>query len=754
MKSLFTLLVILFSFQILSAQEFEVREFKADPSDLTARTQQERTVNDEPCALVKVNTNIKGMQFESNIGIVNVVHQADGYWLYIAPKERIIKIMAGGFFSLEVNMPEPAVALRVYNLVVAQKFGGQISDLVKVTFRMNQSSVYVQSNESAPVLSSGSNAVFNLPKGVRTFRFIKDGFFEEEETVNIQEEEIIDITLKPGAASTKLTLSGHVIITSDPPGAEVYLNEQRVGSTSYQNRHLAGNYTLRIQLPNYYDHVEQFELKEGATIEIPRVNLKSRFGYWQVNSTPEGAEVFLSGRSIGVAPIKKQVIASGLYEVTVRRTNYHEHKETFRINDGDIKTLNIVLKEAFGDLEIISEPSDAKVFIDNKEVGKTRYRNSQMPSGTYSVRIVKELYADANETLTVVDGKKTEKFISLTKSYGTLKINALGSEISVNGKSVGSHSYNANLTPGEYKIKASKSKHSDDERTVFVMLGQTEDITLTPKSQQGAISISTSPFETRGAEIFIDGIKQKQATPATIPLLIGNYNITVKKAKYIDVSQTVKISEGKEEVFAVKMITFSGSQLQQAKKHRVAKVLYGTTSLVAAGAGAYFRYSVIDLTNDYKLATDNATDIYSKIDKHDLYSWVAFGAAVPLGVMSLIKSSQYKSKVDMNMRSEICRNDKYFYGSATIISLGFGGLYRYSVHKLSNDYNNATTDATSIYGKIERHEFISNAAFAIAVPFAVMTIINSVQQNSSLKNINAGAMPTRNGLVFGLNYQF
>lgn len=754
MKHLLIILLAAFSFQTLSAQEFDIREFKAEPSDLAARRNQMLTVNGEPCALIKVTTNIKGMQFDSNIGIVDVTHQTDGYWVYIAPRERRVKLMADGFISLDVDMPEPARSHIVYQLVVAPKGVYHTSDLVRVTFRVNQSNVYVQSGESAPVLSLSNNAVFNVPKGERTFRFIKDGFFEEVKTISIEKEEVVDITLKAGASSTKLALSGHIIVTSEPSGAEVYLNEQRVGSTNYQNRHLAGKYTLRLQLPNYYEHVEQFELKEGATVEIPRVNLKPRFGYWQVTSTPSGADVLLNGRIVGVTPIKKQVIQSGFHEVTVRKTNYHEHKETFRLSDGDEKTLNIKLKGAFGDLQITSEPPDARVFIDNKEVGKTPYRNPQMPSGTYSIRITKELYADANEVITVTDEKKTERYIALTKNYGTLKISSQGSQISINGKTVATNSYSANLAPGEYRVKATKDKHRDDERTAFIMLGQTEDITLTPKPREGAVSITTSPFETRGAEIFIDGIKQKQTTPATIPLLIGSYNITIKKTGYIDVSQNVSIAEGKEESLSLKLITYAGSQLQQAKKHRISKALYGTAAIAAAGTGAYYRYSVISLTNDYATATGNAADIYSKIDNHDLYSWVAFGTAIPLGVMSLVKSYQYKSKVEQNMRVDICRSDKYFYGAATIISLGIGGYYRYSMHNLSNDYNNATTDATSIYGKIEQHVFISNAALAAAVPFAVMTIVNSVQQSRSFKNIRAGAMPTKNGVVFGLNYQF
>jgi len=121
MKHTLTLFLSLFLLQSLFSQEFEVREFIADPSDLAARRYEKRTVNDEPCAIVKVTTNIRGMLFDSNIGIVDIVHQDDGYWIYIAPRERRIRLMAEGYLSLDVNMPEPAQPHTVYSMTVTTK---------------------------------------------------------------------------------------------------------------------------------------------------------------------------------------------------------------------------------------------------------------------------------------------------------------------------------------------------------------------------------------------------------------------------------------------------------------------------------------------------------------------------------------------------------------------------------------------------------------------------------------------------------
>jgi hypothetical protein len=642
MKHLFIILLATFSLQTLIAQEFDIREFKAEPSDLAARRNQMLTVNGEPCALIKVTTNIKGMQFESNVGIVEVVHQNDGYWVYVAPRERRVKLMADGFISLDVVMPEPAKSLTVYHLIVAPKGLYHTSDLVRLTFRMNQSNVYIRSGDGAPVLSVGNNAVFNVPKGKQTYRFMKNGFEEVELNVDIEEEEVVDVNLVPGETDTKFNLSGWVIITSEPSGAEVFLNEQRVGVTPYQGRNIAGQYNLRLRYQLHHDHVEQFELEEGATVTLPTVNLKPRFGYWQITSSPSNAEVLLDGKLVGTTPLARGQISSGSHKLTVRKSLYYDHTENFNINDGDDKRFDITLKEAFGSLEITSDPIGATVYIDGREVGTTPYKNPQQPSGRYNLRLAKDLYSEVRDQITVSDGKKTEKFLALSKNYGTLKVTAQGSEIFLDGRKMGSNSYSANLNPGQYTLRATKDKHEDAEKDVFIALGQTESVTLTPRARMGAVSIVSNPFDARGAQIFINGISQNKTTPAVIPLLIGTYNVKLAKPNYLESTQEVVISEGKEHELVFNMKTYKGSLQEKATKYKRAKALYGTATLAAAGTGTYFLLTANKLHEDYKTATTNATEIYDKMERYDLYAYISYGVAVPLGVFTVIKHIQQR----------------------------------------------------------------------------------------------------------------
>lgn len=632
----FFLSFVLFS----SAQEFEIRDFKKDATDLAARRFEKTTVNGEPCALIKITTPINGMQFESNLGVVDVSRRDDGYWVYVQPRERNLRIMAANYLSMDVPLPEPAIASVVYNLVIAPKGRVQTSDLVKVTFRLNQENVYIRLGNQAPILAQGRSAVFNVTKGKHNFRFIKNLFNDLTLELDVQEEVLKDVEMIAGQTSSKIALSGHILVATNPAGAEIYLNDQQVGVSPYQGRNIAGNYQLRVKYPLYQDHVEQFELREGETVTLPIIELKPRFGYYIVESTPAGAEVWIDGKKEGVTPLARKQIGSGQHNLVVRLPDYYEHKETFTVKDGDVKSFSLKLKEAFGSLVVTSDPTEAVVFIDGKEVGKTPFTQPRYTSGTYELRLAKEMYADVREVVAVKDGEKTDKFLVLPKNFGTLTVTAEGSEIFLNGKPVGFGSYTANLTAGSYRLKASRAKHRDDEREVFISNAQREEIKLSPAPIMGALSISTTPFESAGASIQINGTQRAEKTPASIPLMIGDYDLLITKPGYLDVRRQVTVAEGREQEIIIPMQTFEGSVAQQVQKFKKAKLIYGTLTLAAVGSGGYFRYSTLKLAEDYKTATTDATSVYTTMEKHNQYSTLSFVAAAPFAVLTVVKMIQ------------------------------------------------------------------------------------------------------------------
>lgn len=471
---------------------------------------------------------------------------------------------------------------------------------------------------------------------------MKDGFREKELTLDIDNERVVDVELEPGESSAKLPLSGWIIVDSDPRGAEVYLNEQRVGTTPYQQSHIAGSYTIRLDYPLYQSHTESFQLAEGANLSLSDVEMIPRFGYWQVTTRPAGAEVFLDGKYQGTSPLEKTPVESGMHELVLKYPMYHEHIASFLISNGAFENIEVDMRPAFGTLVIESEPTGATVFIDNKEAGTTPYTDEKLTSGLYTIRVQQDLFTTESEVAAVKDGETTEKFIALNPDFGTLQLSASQSDLYINEKFVGKGSSTEKLKPGSYKVRATREKHTSDEKEVYVTVGRTETVKLTPQPIQGALNISTTPFDARGAQIFIDGIRQSQTTPASIPMLIGEYEITVKKNGYLEATRTIEIREGQQHDVQIPLQTFAGSMQQKVARFKRSKILYGTGTLVALGAAGYLTWSSQRLVDDYSTATINATTIGNQAENHLLYSYVAYGVAVPLAVMWIVKGTQQR----------------------------------------------------------------------------------------------------------------
>ena len=95
--SLSFLFFFFFIQQITVAQEFEVKSFRKDVSDLSAIKDGRKDVNNQNCAIIKVRTNLSDLSIDCNLKITgNVVVKSDEVWLYVSPKEKRLKFMKEG----------------------------------------------------------------------------------------------------------------------------------------------------------------------------------------------------------------------------------------------------------------------------------------------------------------------------------------------------------------------------------------------------------------------------------------------------------------------------------------------------------------------------------------------------------------------------------------------------------------------------------------------------------------------------------
>ena len=651
MKKLFTIILIIAG--MLSAQEFEVVSYGLDQLSIAPSTSEILDDSGFETGLLKIYSPFNDIFVHSNRGVVHIDRDRPGeVWVYLSGGERNIKISREGFSPFEFNLVPSIDRGRVYTLRLRTSGHGNVMDrdMHRILFRLNEAGVSIAQSNFAPMPVSGRAAEYRLPKGEHEFSFYKEGFVDKKEKITVDSDREIEIAMVQGSNFTKLSLPSIVTVTSDPSGADIFLNNQSMGKTPQQFDLRPGEYSLVIRNQFFHDYSGSFSLKEGEALRVPEIKLKPRHAYYTAKAEPKGARIYLDGALLGEGPFKKTKIESGTHIFTAELDLYHSETRTVEFNDGDELDVNFVLKQNFGRLNLDSEPQGASVYIGGREVGKTPYSADRMKSGLYRIRMSKDLWSDYEDQIEIEDGKETRRTFPLSRNFGTLKVRAAGSEIFVNGKKEGNESFQANLKPGQYEVVAKRPKHRDAKRDVFINIGTEADFELKPDPIQGSVSIISEPIETSGAKIFLNG-KESGKTPAVMSLLIGDYKMRLEAGGYLDKSEDFSLTEGESKVLRIQMQTYEGSQKEKRDFWRKQKWYSLGAFALSAGAGSYFYVSGNNYYDDYqnadygKSSTSEVEDLRQSAITADKYRDISFSVSLaPLGYFfySWYKDSSYK----------------------------------------------------------------------------------------------------------------
>jgi len=286
-----------------------------------------------------------------------------------------------------------------------------------------------------------------------------------------------------------------------------------------------------------------------TTIVAPKIE-----SVWlMVNSNPSEAELFIDDTYVGQTPFQKKL--------KKQRYNYRLSKAKYQPNAGvvdlanitDKKQLDITLKPDFGSVYITSEPeSGAIVFLDDNNTGKkTPCTISEIKSGSHRIKLRLEWYEPVVKEFTLAAEEEKTLTVNLAPSFGELTITTdPKADIFIDNQKKEFGQHTCRLSPGIYSIKAQKNAHTDDERSIEIIVGDKKNISLNPKPQYGTLDIASTPWE---ADITIDG-KNYGKTPTTINnLLVGTYTIKLTKAGHAQLTKIITIEEGETESINVEL---------------------------------------------------------------------------------------------------------------------------------------------------------------------------------------------------------
>lgn len=633
MKKIITLLFLILYFLFSQNLNRQIKIESFDESSEIINPEKDK-------ALIIIRSQIPDLVFDANRNI-DVKPQSGSVWhIYFTPGTIRLKVSSKGFEQLDIP-PKSFSGGRAYLLrLVAAGFAPNITEtLFEVVFQLNQDQVYTSYANYSPVLSKTKMISYKLPKGEYTFRFQKNGFTDVLKTVTVDQSQQISIDLQQGISTvSSFALPGLIVIESNPSGAEILIDGQKLGVTPFQGDITAGTHQVEVRKSLYYPSVSTFTLKEGETQSIP-VTLKPRFGYIEISSTPSNAKITMDGKLYGTTPSAKQSIESGSHTITIGLDLYYSYTEQFIIVDGQGKNITAKLKPAFGTLVVNSLPeSSAAVFLDDKKIGATPFVNKKLPSGKYLLKVTKPLFADIEEEILIEDEKTTTKQIILPQKFGTLTVNAPQSKIFLDGKSVAQNLYYAKMNPGRYTVRAERNnQYIPAEKEVFISVGSGEIVKLEPTPRVGSVSVFVEPFEAKDAEIYVNDKLQGNA-PKVLSLLIDDYTITAKKDGFLDFTETVTIKERESAKLNLKMSTYEGSLQSKRDTWGTYKWISAAVAVGAGAAAVYFNSKANSYYTEYHNANTAAlaASKRNRVEESKLYNNISLGCAIGAGVSFLI----------------------------------------------------------------------------------------------------------------------
>ena len=166
----------------------------------------------------------------------------------------------------------------------------------------------------------------------------KDGYQSVQTALQVRADNVSDqkIALE--------SLAKGLFVTSDPAGAEVFINgAKQSGQTPVTLPLAPGQYNLVLRLPGYDAYSSGVQVKDNVQTQLTTKlteRSNNRVAWAQVETNPKGAEIFVDGNAIGKSTPSRIEIPIGLHTVTLKLEGFRPLKRTVQVSDGG--TTNII----------------------------------------------------------------------------------------------------------------------------------------------------------------------------------------------------------------------------------------------------------------------------------------------------------------------------------------------------------------------------------------------------------------------------
>ncbi len=273
---------------------------------------------------------------------------------------------------------------------------------------------------------------------------------------------------------------------------------------------LPGEADISVQKSEYYPLQETFEVERTASQEVS-FQLTRLPDLFEILSEPAGsASVQVDGEPVGRTPLTELALDAGEHELLVTAERFLDYRETVQVAGGGKRmVISVKLQPAWANMELVTTPAGARVFVDDQEVGSTPL-SVEMLHGSRRLRIGKAGFKTWQENIEIVAGEHRTLPITLVKADGkvVIRTDPPGASVTIDTRYRGRTPLNIALAPDrEYQLSFSLSGYQKAVRSISVRSDRDASVLVNLRALLGTVDIRSEPA---GATIKIDGVERGQ----------------------------------------------------------------------------------------------------------------------------------------------------------------------------------------------------------------------------------------------------
>ncbi len=241
-----------------------------------------------------------------------------------------------------------------------------------------------------------------------------------------------------------------VSFASTPSGASLWIDGEAMGTTPVTLDLRSGERSVELRLDKHDTHRAQLTVVAGQAMTPAPYLLSPSDGVLAVSSEPDGASVTVDDRYHGVTPLEISLAPEQEHRVVLSKAGHRPVSRSVRVEAAATESLQVALAAEFGTIFVVSDPPDARLFVDGKEQGAGSQR-LRMTTETHQLEFKKPGYKSYRVSVTPRAGVSKE----VTATLERVTPEAGGA---ANNKSVttGEGQVLRLITPGRFTMGASR----------------------------------------------------------------------------------------------------------------------------------------------------------------------------------------------------------------------------------------------------------------------------------------------------------